>query len=72
MKLSPLQEARYKYEPKLPEILTGDVASIKVQLGEPTESVADQKDLAKLFSNTYGKPIANLAAGSNPDAKKSN
>ena len=70
MKLSPLQEARYKYEPKLPEILTGDVASIKVQLGEPTESVADQKDLAKLFSNTYGKPIANLAAGSNPDAKK--
>jgi diphosphate-dependent phosphofructokinase len=70
MKLSPLQTARYAYKPKLPAILKGDITSIKVRLGEPTGSVADQEDLKALFGNTYGKPVADLVEGSNPEASK--
>ncbi len=70
MKLSPLQDARYKYSPKLPEILTKDAASIKIELGAPTESVADQADLKALFEHTYGKPVATIVEGTNPDAGK--
>ncbi len=71
MKLSPLQAARYTYKPKLPEILTKDAASIKIELGAPTESVADQADLKALFKHTYGKPVATIVEGTNPDAGKS-
>ena len=70
MKLSPLQTARYAYTPKLPSILKEEVASIVVEPGAPTESVADQADLKALFKHTYGMPVAGLARGSNPDAGK--
>ena len=70
MKLSPLQSARYAYEPKLPPILKGDITSIKVRLGKPTSSMTHQKELKALFPNTYGKPIADLVEGKNPEASK--
>ncbi len=70
MKISPLQDARYTYEPKLPETLKIEVDKIKVNLGEPTQSVADQDELKQLFPHTYGRPVAGFVEGSNPDAKK--
>ncbi len=54
MTKSALQIARAAYQPKLPNVLLG---AVKVQLGEATQSVADQEDIQKLFPNTYGMPI---------------
>lgn len=57
MTKSALQIARAAYQPKLPKVLLG---AVKAELGSRTESVADQKEIAKLFPNTYGMPIINL------------
>jgi len=53
MKKSALQIARADYEPKMPKSLRGFV---KVEEGAPTQSVADQEEVKKLFPNTYGMP----------------
>lgn len=53
MKKSALQIARAAYQPKLPICLTG---CVKVIEGKPTQSVADQEEIKKLFPNTYGLP----------------
>lgn len=53
MKKSALQIARAAYQPKLPSVLKG---SVKAVVGAPTQSVADQDDIKKLFPNTYGLP----------------
>ena len=58
MNISPLQQARYAYKPKLPAILTEDLGNIAVKFGGPTEAIADQGDLKLYFKHTYGKPIA--------------
>ncbi|MBP7096309.1 MAG: diphosphate--fructose-6-phosphate 1-phosphotransferase [Spirochaetia bacterium] len=63
MDISPLQEARYAYAPKLPGALGTDPASVAVELGEPTEAVADRDELKALFKATYGKPIARFVPG---------
>lgn len=55
MTISPLQKARYQYEPKLPGMLRNDISRIAVKEGEPTQSVADQEVIQSLFPNTYGK-----------------
>ena len=55
MKLSPLQVARYQYNPKLPGMLRNGIAEISVKSGGATQSVADQEKIAALFPNTYGK-----------------
>ncbi len=68
MKHSSLQKQRYTYQPKLPPAVRGDIATISVALGEPTESVADRDELKKEFVKTYGKPIATLEAEKNNPA----
>ncbi len=45
IQISPLQESRYDYKPKLPEAIKGDVNKIKLELGNPTESVSDKKEI---------------------------
>ncbi len=70
MAVSALQTARYKYSPKLPPALHGDVAQMAVSLGAKTTSVANQKELAELFPNTYGAPVASVGAGKNEGAGK--
>ncbi|SIQ21735.1 pyrophosphate--fructose-6-phosphate 1-phosphotransferase [Alkalispirochaeta americana] len=69
MKQSQLQKIRYTYEPKLPPAIRGDIASISLSLGEPTQALSDQEALKKTFAHTYGKPIATMqASGNNPQA----
>ena len=68
--LSPLQKARYAYQPKLPAVLQGDIRNITCEMGEPTESVADQADVKGLFAKTYGNPIARFVKGANANAGK--
>lgn len=53
MEKSALQIARAAYQPKLPQALRGALKAVE---GEPTQSVADQEDIEKLFPNTYGMP----------------
>lgn len=65
MKISPLQKARYEYEPKLPGMLRNGISEISVKEGEPTQSVADQEKIQALFPNTYGKYEITFEKGEN-------
>ena len=70
MKVSPLQLARYQYQPKLPGMLKNGIAEICVKNGDPTESVADQEKIKALFPNTYGKNEITFQKGTNTSAAK--
>ncbi|MBP3313258.1 MAG: diphosphate--fructose-6-phosphate 1-phosphotransferase [Oscillospiraceae bacterium] len=70
MKITPLQQARYQYSPKLPGMLRGGIAEICVKDGAPTQSVADQEKIAALFPNTYGKNEITFQKGKNTSATK--
>lgn len=61
MKKSALQIARAAYQPKLPQGLRGNVT---IKEGAPTQSVADQEEIQKLFPNTYGMPLVEFVPSS--------
>lgn len=65
MTISPLQKARYEYEPKLPGMLRNGISEIVVEEGAPTQSVADQETIQALFPNTYGKKEITFVKGEN-------
>ena len=65
MDVSPLQKARYEYNPKLPGMLRHGIADICVSEGEATQSVADQDKIKALFPNTYGKKEVTFVKGQN-------
>lgn len=67
MKKSALQKARATYQPKLPIVLTGPVKAVA---GKPTESVADQEAIKKLFPTTYGLPELKFEKNTTPTAGK--
>ena len=71
MDISPLQVARYQYNPKLPGMLRHGISEISVVSGGATESVADQEKIKALFPNTYGKNEIVFRKGMNTsEAKK--
>ena len=70
MKLSPLQQARYAYSPKLPGMLRNGIAEICVKNGAATQSVADQDKIKALFPNTYGKNEITFQKGKNTSQAK--
>jgi pyrophosphate--fructose-6-phosphate 1-phosphotransferase len=53
--LSPLQEQRLKYQPKLPAALKTKPKKIGVKKGKPTKSVSDPAAIKKLFPHTFGQ-----------------
>ena len=65
MTKSALQIARAIYKPKVPKTLEGIV---KIQEGNPTQSVSDQEAIKKLFPHTYGMPIITFVKGSEKTA----
>lgn len=67
MTKSALQLARAEYQPKLPKALRG---ALKVVEGEPTQSVADQEEVKKLFPNTYGMPYLKFEPSEGEISKK--
>ena len=69
MKKSLLQRERAAYQPKLPKGLQG---AVKVQEGEPTQSVCDQEEIKKLFPNTYGMPLVEFVPGDEAMSQKIN
>ncbi|MDE7160629.1 MAG: diphosphate--fructose-6-phosphate 1-phosphotransferase [Muribaculaceae bacterium] len=64
MKKSPLQRIRSEYQPKLPKALQGPV---KLKVGDPTQSVADQEEIKSLFPNTYGMPVVEFERDEAPE-----
>ena len=70
MNVSPLQQARYEYTPKLPGMLRHGISDICVKEGEATQSVADQEKIKALFPNTYGKHEITFQKGSNTSQAK--
>ena len=70
MNLSPLQMARYQYNPKLPGMLRNGISEISVRNGGATESVADQEKIQALFPNTYGKNEIIFEKGTNTSETK--
>ena len=70
MKISPLQLARYQYNPKLPGMLRNGISEICVRDGAATQSVADQEKIQALFPNTYGKNEITFEIGQNTSAPK--
>jgi pyrophosphate--fructose-6-phosphate 1-phosphotransferase len=70
MDISALQKARYAYKPKLPASLSREIEEIAVELGAPTEAIADQGDLRALFRHSYGRPIASFVRGKNEKIKR--
>ena len=69
MEKSALQIARAAYQPKLPKALQG---AVKVKEGKPTQSVADQEEIKKLFPNTYGMPIVEFEPADKVNTTKMN
>ena len=70
-KLSPLQEERLKYQPKLPESLKHGIASLKLNKGEKTKAVKDEDEIAKLFPNCYGAPFIEFSYSQNENNETS-
>ena len=61
-KISPLQQARAAYAPKLPAALQKG-AAVCVQEGEATTAVADVEKVQALFKSTFGSPVLTFAPG---------
>lgn len=62
---SQLQRHRIKFQPVLPEILQKGPAFVKPKIGKPTQSIADQASVKKIFPHTYGMPEITFVKGSN-------
>jgi pyrophosphate--fructose-6-phosphate 1-phosphotransferase len=65
MNISALQQARYKYTPKLPGSLSGSIEEIAVEFEGPTEAISDKDELREIFKLTYGKPLVSFVKGRN-------
>ena len=61
-KISPLQQARAAYAPKLPAALQKG-AAVCVQEGGATTAVADVEKIQALFKGTFGSPVLTFAPG---------
>jgi pyrophosphate--fructose-6-phosphate 1-phosphotransferase len=70
MLLSALQKERYKYLPKLPPVLRRELRQVTVELGEPTQAIANQSEIRELFPNTYGQPVARIVEGTSEIAQQ--
>ncbi len=63
MNISVLQELRSAYVPLLPKELSGPAQAVE---GAPTESVGNQKEIRRMFPNTYGMPLVEFRQGHTP------
>ena len=72
MNHSPLQTARYCYEPKLPMILRSAMNEIIAVEGQVTTSAADQDKIKALFPNTFGQKEISFQKGENNAEVKKN
>jgi diphosphate-dependent phosphofructokinase len=67
--ISPLQQARAAYQPKLPGVLEENGPFVTLEAGAATESVSDSADIRAQFPGTYGLPVITFAAGAQRDTE---
>ena len=67
--ISPLQQARAAYSPKLPAVLETHGPFVTLREGGATQAVADQADIARLFPGLYGSPVVTFAPGAQRDTE---
>ena len=70
MEHSPLQKARYSYQPKLPMILRSEMSEIEAVEGAKTESARDKEKIQALFPTTFGQKEISFQKGKSKDEKK--
>lgn len=70
MDYSPLQKARYAYQPKLPSILREKIDTIALAKGAIGVPETDQETLKSLFPHTYGLPQVNFTKGTSAKVAK--
>ena len=70
MGISPLQIARYEYEPKLPGMLRHGISEICAEEGEITESAGHQEQIKALLPNLYGEREVTFKKGKNTAPEK--
>ena len=63
MEHSPLQKARYSYQPKLPMILRSEMSEIEAVEGAKTESARDKEKIQALFPTTFGQKEISFQKG---------
>ncbi len=63
--ISPLQEERLKYQPKLPSSLSQGINNLELETGNATEAAGDKEQIKELFAKTYGKPVVTFKTTSN-------
>ena len=61
--MSPLQNARAAYHPKLPKVLAEQGPNVIAAEGTPTTSVADNQAIQRIFPKSYGLPIVTFETG---------
>jgi pyrophosphate--fructose-6-phosphate 1-phosphotransferase len=64
--VSPLEQTRLAYQPRLPRILSRSVTTLGLTEGEPTSAVGDETELRERFPRTFGRPELHIAEGSGP------
>ncbi len=69
--ISPLQQVRSEYAPKLPPALRSG-ASVKVEKGAPLAAFADAEKIAALFPSTSNMPDLKFSAGGAAEGKPVN
>ena len=69
--ISPLQQVRSEYTPKLPLALRGG-ANVKVEKGAPLAAFADAEKIAALFPSTSNMPDLKFSAGGAGEGKPVN
>ncbi len=69
--LSPLDQHRKAYKPKLPPSLSQGIERVQIKTGAATDSVKDQEAIRAAFPKTYGLPLISLeAAGTSAEVPK--
>ena len=69
--ISPLQQVRSEYAPKLPPALRSG-ATVKVEKGAPLAAFADAEKIAALFPSTSNMPDLKFSAGGAAEGKPVN
>ena len=63
--ISPLQEERLKYQPKLPDSLSKGINNLELEKGSATEAAGDKEQIKELFAKTYGNPVVTFKTTGN-------
>ncbi|HOV93631.1 MAG TPA: diphosphate--fructose-6-phosphate 1-phosphotransferase [Spirochaetales bacterium] len=67
---SALNNARFAYIPKMPEVFSAAISEIKAVPTEAIEPDVDKESLKAIFKHSYGKPAVKFVQGTNVAANK--